>query len=173
MATFQPGAGLNERMAAEVGAPAARHLAELLADRIRVNAPSVKTWITVQDERVRVTHRHADGQTVPANLRYLLEHPSGNNWDEPDGSHELARAPRDPNLSLGNRLYCRCISADLVGVIASRVRRGEPLITGTSATVEVSVEFPRIVESEHPGSGDSGGGWAARSIEEVRASAGH
>lgn len=167
--SFHPGPNLDERIAAQYGQPAARRLADLLAERLAANAPDARVWITMADERVRTTHRHADGQTIPANLRFVLEHPRGNNWDEGDGTHELAAHPRDPDLSPGNRIYCRCIDADLKGVIASRVAAGDTVVTGSSARVTVSVAFPRIVESEHPGQGDGGGGWAARAMQETAA----
>lgn len=170
MATFQPGADLDQRVAAQFGAPAARKLAEELADRVRVNVPDARVWITMMDDRVRTAHRNADGQTIPGNLSFVLDRPDGNNWDQDSGDKELARYPRDPNLSPGNRIYCRCLDTPLQGLIAGRVAHDEPIVHGSSAACEVYVDFPRIVESEHPGNGEDGGGWAARSVDEVRAS---
>lgn len=167
--SFHPGPNLNERVAANYGQPAARRAADLLAERLRANAPDVRVWVTMADERVRTTHRHADGQAIPSNLRFVLEKPDAQHWDTPDGTHELARHPRDPDLSFPNRHQCRCVDADLKGVIAAGVSAGDTIVAGSTARVTVSVEFPRIVESEHPGQGDDGGGWAARSLDEVAA----
>ena len=162
MAKFRPGPGLDARIAQRFAVPHARRLADALADRMRDNAPEAAAWITAQDERVRPTHRDADGQTVPDNLRFWIEKPSG--------GHESAQAPRDPDLSIENRANCRCLAVDLPGVIAERVQAGDVALRGPRATASVSVAFPRIVESEHPSGGESGGGWVRRSIEETAAS---
>lgn len=140
--------------------PEAQRLTQLLADRVRANAPGAGLWMTAQDERVRPTHRKADGQTIPDNLRFIVEHPS-------HSGHELAQGPRDPDLSLENRINCRCIAGSLPGLIAEHVAASSVLLRGATAVATVSVEFSRIVESEHPGAGDSGGGWFARSISEA------
>lgn len=163
MATkFRPGPRLNQRVTQQYAVPAVRRLADQLADRLRANAPDAGAWLSAQDERVRPTHRDADGQTVPDNLRYVI--------DKPSGGAELARAPRDPDLSLENRIACRCLAVRLPGVIAETVARGDTVQAGSTARATVSVSFPRIVESEHPGPDDGGGGWARRAIEETRAS---
>lgn len=99
MTRFRPGPRLDERVAAKYAVPEARRLADQLADRVRANAPNAGIWITAHDERVRPTHVEADGQTIPDNLRYILTHPS-------HGGEELAQAPRDPDLSIGNRINC-------------------------------------------------------------------
>lgn len=160
MAKFRAGPRLEERVAARWAVPEARRLADALADRVRANVPDAGVWITARDERVRPTHVEADGQTIPANLRYVLTHPS-------HGGQELAQAPRDPDLSLGNRISCRCVAAALPGLIAEHVHVSDVVLRGARAMATVAVVFPRIVESEYPGPGDSGGGWAARSVEEV------
>lgn len=162
LARFRPGPGLDARIAQQHAVPAAQRIAAQLGERMRANAPDAAAWITAQDERVRPTHRAADGQTIPDNLRFVLEKPSG--------GHELAQAPRDPDLSLENRIYCRCLSVHLPGVIAERVDVGSVVLRRAQARVTVSVEFPRIVESEHPDAGQGGGGWVRRSIEETAAS---
>lgn len=149
-------------MAQRWAVPEARRLADVLADRVRANAPDAGVWITAQDERVRPTHRDADGQAIPDNLRFILEHAS-------HSGHELARAPRDPDLSAGNRIACRCLVAALPGVIAERVQKSDVVLTGARARATVSVEFSRIVESENPGPDDGGGGWLARAVQEAAA----
>jgi hypothetical protein len=164
VARFQPGPGLNARVAARFAVPAVRHIADQLAERMRANAPDARAWITAQDERVRPTHRDADGQTIPANLRYAI--------DKPTGGAELARAPRDQNLSPANRLNCRCIDVLLPGAVADTVSVSDVTLRRSAASATVSVHFPRIVESEHPDASDGGGGWVARSITEAAGGAG-
>lgn len=85
------------------------------------------------------------------------------------GAPEMARAPRDPDLSVGNRANCRCISAALIGAIAERVEKGNVTVVGPRARTTVSVSYPRIVESERPGPDDGGGGWLRQSIQETAA----
>lgn len=169
MATFEPGADLDQRVAMHFGLPLARQLADELTERIRVNVPDARVWITMMDDRVRTTHKEADGQVIPGNLSFILTVPDSKSWDTPTSEKELARYPRDPNISFPNRYACRCIDTPVQGLIQARVLHDEPIVHGTAAQCEVSVEFPRIVESEHPAHNEGGGGWAARSIEEVRA----
>lgn len=159
---FRPGPALDARVAEHYGMPKVRELADALANRVRANAPDAGVWMTWQDERVRPTHREADGQTIPDNLRYELNKPH-------EEGTELARAPRDPDLSIGNRINCRCLAAKVAGIIAEHVATSDTMLVGTTARATVSVEFHRIVESEHPGPEDSGGGWLARSVAEVAA----
>ena len=137
------------------------HVYDLLTERGWLLADGIVAHNCAQDERVRPTHRDADGQTIPDNLRYVIEKASG--------GAELARAPRDPDLSVGNRIACRCLSVAVPGAVAERVGTSDVVLTGTAARATVSVQFPRIVESEHPDVGDGGGGWARRSIEETAA----
>lgn len=162
MTRFRPGPQLDERVAARWAVPEVRRLADQLADRIRVNVPDAGVWITAQDERVRPTHVEADGQAIPNNLRYILNRADHN-------GQEMARAPRDPGLHIANRVNCRCLGADWPGAIAEHVRAGDVITRGARAAATVSVSFNRIVESEHPGSQDGGGGWLRRSIQEVAA----
>lgn len=159
---FVAGPQLNARVSERFARPAVMRIQDALADAIRRNAPDAALWMSARDERVRPTHVEADGQTVPDNLRYVLTHPS-------TGGHELARAPRDPDLSVGNRINCRCISAALVGAIAERVAKGDVQVVGPRVRATVSVSYPRVVESEHPGPDDGGGGWVRQAIVETAA----
>jgi hypothetical protein len=160
VATFRPGNNLNARVAEHWGRPAVERITRALAERVMANAPAGEVWITARDERVRPTHRDADAQLIPANLRFILEKPCG-------VGHELARAPRDPELSEGNRINCRCVSTDIAGAIAQGVSTDGPRLEGARVRGTVTVKFPRVVESENPGAADGGGGWVARSIREA------
>jgi hypothetical protein len=162
MARFRPGPALDVRVAERFAVPKVRELADALAARIRANVPDAGVWMTAQDERVRPTHRDADGQEIPDNLRYILDHPNHE-------GQELARVPGDPDLSLENRINCRCLALRIEGLIAEHVATGDTVLAGPQARATVSVSFPRIVESENPGPEDGGGGWLARSVAEVAA----
>ncbi len=130
------GPRLDERVAARWAVPEARRLADSLADRVRANVPDAKVWITQRDERVRKTHVKADTQTIPDNLRYILNHPAhadheadGAGFDP--GTQELAAKPRDPELSIGNRINCfpGWVTVEAAGIQASiRARYRGPLV---------------------------------------------
>jgi hypothetical protein len=104
----------------------------------------------------------ADAQIIPANLRFALDKVG-------QTGQELARAPRDPLLSQANSINCRCIDVRVPGVVAASFRRTDVLVEGPRASGRVYSDFPRVVESEFPSQGDSGGGWAARAIDTVAA----
>lgn len=161
MATkFTPARGLNVQVARNIVAPSIRRITDDLADALRRTAPPAAIWITAHDERVRVTHVEAEGQLIPANLRFILNHPETT-------AKEQARAPRDPDLSVGNRVNCRCVSAEIPEAIRESVRNEGVTIEGARVVGKASVTFPRIVESENPSQGDSGGGWVKAAVREV------
>lgn len=133
-----------------------------LLEAVRANAPAVRVWVTAHDERVRKSHEDADAQVIPDNLRFILDKPGTT-------STELARAPRDPNLSQANSINCRCIDVEVPGTLAASFHRTDVEVIGPRASAEVYSRFPRVVESEFPGQGDGGGGWAAEALERVAA----
>ena len=105
--------------------PASCHVYDLLTDRGWLVADGIVAHNSAQDERVRPTHHAADGQTIPDNLRFWIEKPSG--------GHESAQAPRDPDLSIENRASCRCLSVHLPGLIAERVQAGDVVLRRAAA----------------------------------------
>jgi hypothetical protein len=155
------------------GALAVRDAVDDIASRIldaaRREAPDARVWVTAHDERVRQTHVDADAQIIPTNVRFILDKVG-------QTGHELARAPRDPMLSQANSINCRCVDVKVPGVIAASFRRTGVEVVGVRASARVYSDFPRVVESEFPSQGDSGGGWAARALNhvatQVRASGG-
>lgn len=152
---------LEEMVAAKFARPAVARLLDEAAEQVRRRAPEAKVWVTARDEKVRPTHVQADSQTIPDNLRYRVPHPTL--------ADELARHPGDPNLSPANRQNCRCTSAALPGAIAATVAKGPVLVTGTTVRGEVSATFHRVVESEYPSQGDSGGGWMRAALRATAA----
>jgi hypothetical protein len=135
-------------------------ITDQLLEAVRASAPDVRVWVTAHDERVRKTHEDADTQVIPENLRFILDKPGTT-------STELARAPRDPNLSQANSINCRCIDVDVPNVIATTFHRTDVEVLGPRTTAEVYSRFPRVIESEFPGQGDGGGGWAAGALNRV------
>ncbi len=137
-------------------------LTDQLLDAVRVSAPDVRVWVTAHDERVRKTHEDADTQVIPDNLRFILDKPGTT-------STELARTPRDPNLSQANAINCRCIDVEVPNVIATTFHRTDVEVIGPRASAQVYSRFPRVIESEFPSQGDSDGGWAAGALNRVAA----
>jgi hypothetical protein len=161
---FVAGPGLNERVAAGPGRRRVDALTRACVDFARVYAPPAKVWVTAHDERVRPTHRDADRQQIPGNLRYVLAIPGKDG--APSGRSELAAAPRDPNLTAANRFGCRCLSIELPGIIAAAIRVSTT-VHGTTITGRVSVHYPRVPESNNPSPPDSGGGWLNRALRQA------
>lgn len=65
-------------------------------------------WVTMRDERVRPTHRHADRDTIPLGEKFTIDGYS-------------ARFPGDPDLPFRLRVNCRCTLAYVDGTQARRV----------------------------------------------------
>lgn len=145
--------------------PTVDRLTAAVAREARDRAPAVKIWLTAEDERVRPAHAKADGQTIPANLRFKLRNQSyirgGGRGSRTSGrivlsgnTFDLAREPRDEDLPADQRYRCRCIAVEVPGVIARNIVTSPAAIEGTSVRGQVSVRFNRIVESEHGTSKD-------------------
>lgn len=150
-------------------------------DEAQRNAPAAKVWISARDDRVRPSHEHADGQTIPANLRFQLRRMFyvrkgrgedgkainfAGGWYEASG-FDLARWPRDPDLPRDQLIRCRCESQELPGVIARRIRAGTAVVDGPRARARVAVRFERIVESELGTSKDRGTHFMANAVDAV------
>lgn len=166
---------------------------DLLAD-IQRECPPARQWQTAHDEKVRKTHNEADGQTIPDNLRFILNKPergptvhgqtehaihraeghhggrTGNIAAKPEqyGTEE-ARYPRDENLSPGNRYNCRCTAVTIPGLIAATMEVADAEVAGTTVRIEVSSRFPRLAESELGDGQDPGLHFMGRALDELAA----
>jgi hypothetical protein len=145
MARFRPAPGLDAAVARLV-ASAVGQVAEQVADQAAEFAPPVKVWRTRLDERVRPWHRSAEGQAVPGNLRFELEHSPRQHNPHPPG-HELLREPRDPTAYYLQIDDCRC-RMDHNDELARSIHAGEPFVAGTRVSAPVSTRYPRAAESE-------------------------
>lgn len=164
MAEVHVPARFAEQVAATIGRRLAAAAARAAAEGAQRRAPDAKVWVTAHDERVRREHVRADQQTIPANVRYRVLRPdTGDDANDVRTGYEEATGPRDPNLSIGNRINCRCGSVPLPGVVAAGIHAGEVVVTGTRATVEVTCRFPAAPESERA----SGGGFMAGGLEDA------
>lgn len=166
---------------------------ELLTD-VQRECPPARQWETAHDERVRTTHAKADGQTIPGNLRFILDRPqagptatgqasraahgaeghhggqTGNVARKPEqAGTEMARYPRDPGLSPANRYNCRCETITIAGLIAATMTATDAEAAGTIARFAVSSRFPRIAESELGDGTDPGLHFMARALTEFAA----
>lgn len=175
---------LDQVVAVRVALPAAERLTERVQRAAQRLAPPAKLWVTAHDERVRYSHREADAQMIPANLRYLLpavvyvrkgrnEHGKAMNpeggWKPVPGRHDLARAPRDPELPIEQRINCRCASFELPGALARTIFTTPAVLRGAAAVAQVYTRFPRAAESETGTSRDRGAHFMAGALREVAA----
>lgn len=152
---------LDQLVARRFLAPQVEDTAERARDEARRRAPDGKYWLSARDERVRTSHREADGQTVPANVPYRVP-PTPYT---PSGRPELADAPRDPRLHISNRANCRCVAVSLPAAVRTSIHAGDVEVFGTRVRAEVATRFPRAAESEHA---ETGGGWMAAGLDAAR-----
>jgi hypothetical protein len=171
VATSRINPGLDALIAQRFLRPRVEQLAAELTEGVRAKAPDASVWVSQQDDRVRSSHREADGQTIPDNLRFAVPKADA------DTGVDMARRPRDTALPLPNRAGCRCEAVPVPGVIASLVQTSPPQVRGARVSSRVGVRFPRIAESEFPSDPDGGGGWMRQAASEVasrsRLSGGH
>jgi len=152
---------------AQAVTPALTRLAQIAADGARQAAPPDKTWITQGDDRVRPEHEEAHGQTVPDNLRFTLTSPPYDVQHNGAGPQQMARAPRDPNLTIGLRIECRCQTATVQG-IAGDITAHPGQATGTRAAAAITVEHHLCVTAEFGGTGeDQGARYMAAGLREA------
>jgi uncharacterized protein with gpF-like domain len=163
--SFTPAKGLDALIAAKILRPQVNAVAARLLDAAQRAAPPAKVWVTLEDDRVRHTHREADGQEVPDNIPFILARPADAKQHGHEG-HEMAMMPRDESLSPANRYNCRCVAVMLPEAIAKTMRLEHATVIGTRSTAEVSTDFQRVAESEHA---EYGGGWFARAAREAAA----
>lgn len=160
MARFEPAAGLDTEVARRLGVPAIRRALDMLTDEAKRNAPPVRVWITMRDERVRRTHVETDAQAIPANLRYKMPATDGVGFD-------LARAPRDPDLPIAQRANCRCDETTLDSALRESIHSTGVDHTGTIVTGTVETRFPRAAESEFGTTRDSAAHYMTNALREV------
>lgn len=164
MARFVARPGLDAYIARTVGERAVNRLKDDVTAGARRRAPDGKVWTTMMDPEVRPSHRDAQGQLIPANLRYRLRrmvymhkgrgpdgkalNPAGGWKLGAAGLYDLAREPRDPELPDEQRIRCRCESGTVPGAVARTIAAGRTQVQGTRVVAEVDTRFPRAAESE-------------------------
>lgn len=153
---------LDQVVAARFARPAVDRIRDEVVEEARRRAPAAKTWVTMQDERVRGTHVETDGQMIPANLRYQLPSVRGAGYD-------LAREPRDGALPIEQRINCRCVSFENPEVLAQSIRSGPSELRGTNVQAEVDTRFHRAAESEFGTSEDPAARFMRDALREVAA----
>lgn len=165
---FVPDPGLDAEIARRFGVPAVRRALDMLKDAAQANAPQVKIWVTMRDERVRPSHFEADQQAVPANLRFKISKADGPGW-------ELARHPRDPDLSAANAANCRCSDHTVAHLLATSIYATDVSLIGNVASGSVETRFPRAAESEFGTDRDAAARFMGQALDEVaaRLRAGH
>lgn len=156
---FEARKGLDEEIARRIVAPRVRRALDMLQDAAQGNAPAVKTWVTMRDERVRPSHFEADTQTIPANLRFRLR--------AADGGVDLARHPRDPDLPAAQAANCRCTDPETPHLLSESIHSTHVSVAGTRVDGSVETRFPRAAESEFGTSEDEAAHFMTNALREV------
>lgn len=185
MTHFVPSPTLDREVAARFLLPHVDRLTGRVAEEARRLAPGVKVWLTMRDERVRTTHRLADGQAVPDNLRFRLHKaqadthglrastPEATGGAAPDTNlgyapgWDLARYPGDPDLPVGQRINCRCQALPLPEALRAAIHADPATLTGTEVRGRVTCTFPRAGEAEYGTDQDTGAHFMAGAIDRV------
>jgi hypothetical protein len=167
---FTPDRDLNERVAAMI-APTVTKVAAQLARTARAPgyAPATKRWQSREDERVRPEHTRTarDNTDVPANLRFVVH---TDKWEIEHRSvppRQLAHAPRDPALSIGSRINCRCRSIQDVAGIRRTISAQPAVVRGSTVTAEVVCTHPRAQGAEFGEGIDSGTRFLGRALRDT------
>jgi hypothetical protein len=161
-ARFIPRPGVDQQVAERLVQPVMHRVIDMLTDEARRRAPAAKTWVTMRDAKVRPTHVHADGQSIPANLRFLIEKVDGTGY-------ELARQPGDRALSDANYYNCRCVTATVPQAIAETIHGTDVHVDGTVVHGSVETRFPRAAESNDGTSQDEATHFMDGALREVAA----
>lgn len=162
--------GLDVEIANKIARPFVARVLDMLQDEARRGAPSTNVWITARDERVRASHREADAQVVPSNLRFKIPKvATGDDVNDIRAGFDLARYPRDPDLPVGNRINCRCEAPPLPELLRQSIHRGDVHVEGSRVSGTVETRFPRAAESEFGTSDDDGAYYMTNALREVAA----
>lgn len=165
-----------------------------LGEEVVRSCPPGRMWVTRNDNKVRATHAEIEGQTIPANLRFIMHRPnagptvkgqSERTAHHAEGRHggrtgniarkpeeigfEQGRYPRDEQLSPGNRYNCRCQALTIDGIIAASMEIDPLDIAGTVIRGTIGSRFPRIAESEFGNGQDQGLHFMAGALEQFAA----
>lgn len=170
MAGFKARKDLDE-VVAHMIRPEVGRIAEEAGRVAKRHAPATKQWVSMRDGKVRDPHVHADGDTLPDNLRFKLtafawdlEHPgalpievekggTGNSkWPDAQtvpGRHSYLRFPRDKSQGhLVQIINCRCqLEMDPEGV-ARMISVTEATVVGTKVSAKVVASGDYVVQAE-------------------------
>jgi hypothetical protein len=168
MTEFMPRAGLDA-VVAKLVAPHVQQVVDQLAGKVRDLAPGTKIWRTRRDALVRKEHREAEGQEVPANLRFIVNSPPYDRDHYHVGDTQQLRQPRDPNGSPGATYNCRCQAEPDPDGLARRVSTRPVRVEGAAAAGEVISDGPRVREANDGTDGDEPTRYMQRAVHEVAA----
>jgi hypothetical protein len=169
---FVPSPTLNADAAQRIALPAVRQATRDVERLAKSYAPPGKTWVSARDARVRESHRIADGQEIPDNLRYKVPKVNYHNWMQSEPGFDLARKPRDPNLPVQQTRNCRCVSVEVPEAVAKSIHSTEPAMNGDRVAAEVFTQFPRAAESEFGTSDDTAAKFFGKALTDVERTSG-
>lgn len=172
--TFTARKGLDELVAGMV-APRVQRAVNGVATLAKSPgyAPPTKTWVSKGDERVRPTHVRTEAternQSLPANLRFVVLTDSWEVKHRGVPREQLAAVPRDPSLSIGARINCRCRSVTRADGVRKTVHARPVEVHGTHVTGEVVCTHPLAQGAEYGEGADRGTRFLGRAARDYGA----
>jgi hypothetical protein len=169
VANFKPAKGLNA-LAAQLVAGEVSRIAGEIRDSAQEKAPPSKRWKSQEDALVRDSHRHANGQEVPDNVRFQVKTPSYDQQHYDPHEYQMMKFPGDrENATPGNYEWCRCESIPDPEGVKRNIESSEAVAKSTKASAHVTAKFNRIEESEYGANGEAGIRFMGRALTEVAA----
>ncbi len=106
-----------------------------------------KSWLAADDDRTRLSHNHAENQTVRLTDSFSVEIWHGDTMT----GHDMMLYPGDPTATPGNAINCRCVASyelsdDVLTASAVDRRSGKPIAPDKPVYLRVKTLF----ETEYP-----------------------
>ncbi len=172
--TFTARKGLDELVAAMI-APKVQRAVTGVATLAKSPgyAPPTKTWVSKGDERVRPEHVKTEAaernRSLPANLRFVVTTDSWEVKHRGKPREQLAIVPRDPKLSIGTRINCRCRSVTKADGVRKTIETRPVRVRGTHVTGEVVCTHPLAAGAEYGEGIDQGTRFLGRAVRDFAA----
>jgi hypothetical protein len=153
-----------EQRLARALAPRVQRIVDDLTQEVKERTPPEKVWRSMGDPAVRPTHRRANAQGVPENLRFLVGTPEGDRGEDPN-PFQLLRFPRDrTDATIGNWINCRCFTTTDFDGVRKTISGSDVRVSGTRVTGRVLGTHDRIIDCEYGTDKDFGARMFGRAL---------
>ncbi|MBM0201915.1 hypothetical protein JNW90_01430 [Micromonospora sp. STR1s_5] len=165
---FRPRKGL-EQVVARMVARRVQAITDQVAEAAKDHAPPTKTWRSRGDDAVRPEHRDADGQEVPANLRYVLDSPDYDRAHYGAAAKQQLRHPRDRDATPGLTAQCRCTETEDPEGLSRGIEAHMVEVRGAVVVGHVTSIGPRVVDAEFGTAEDDPARYMGQAVRDVAA----